>query len=428
LGELKIFKNLSPEEKIYIRAKLAEKKGTWSRLFFVGDVLFENPEIENLCKRIGPFDGHTGPPGRREVVFIDLPFDFDRLKQPYEFRNFQLLLFNARIHFEDSFARGIWAPDHRGLYGRSPTLQLELKKLTRQHNLIFDALKKFKVKDEPSAQALLQTARSSYSEIVNNTHHRQFPDILAILFMLYRAGKYEFQQSMRDNLLTLARTLLPENDPRRGMFECLEQLRLDEIGHYYSTFNTYCRHLWGQKVGDDYKAYYSFHQASFPRVPQGGFYSIYEGKSIYQIRSILAWSDTSLGMYSPETSCLWLTALNYLWDEGKTQDLISVGRLLCQRIASLELHRRLESQQLNLDGSVACFLLGRAEEADGRLGDAKDNYFCAVNLRNEIIASETWDPIRVASLERLLLLSLRVGDSSAWERWDAMLKRMYNSS
>ncbi|KAL2782349.1 hypothetical protein BJX66DRAFT_216540 [Aspergillus keveii] len=430
LDELRIFKNLAPYEKFKIKTGLAGRKQVWSRLFLVGDVLFENAEIENLCKRQEIPVQEPQSEARREVWFFDLPFDFITLQNPIEFKHFQRLLLYAKIHFEDSFDHGHWAPDHRGLYARSPMLQLELKKLSRQHNLIFDALKKFENDYESEALALIEGARATYEDIVLNTHHRQIHDVLAIMLMLRRAKKDELQRSMAHDLDNLAKARLPDADPRRQMFACLRELQPDAIEHCYVAFVLYCRKLWAQKVGQGYKASYSYSQASFPRVKQPEFYTLYEGKELEEIRNILTHVDASLHTYSSETFCLWLTALNYLWDEAKYEDLKKLAKVLCCRIGSMPqeyIGCGLSEHQLGLDATQAYYLLGRAAQETGDIYDAKISLVSAVEWRNLTVPLNTWDPIRVASLESLMVLALRSNDFISWAECEGLLKQTYRN-
>jgi hypothetical protein len=303
-------------------------------------------------------------------------------------------------------------------------LQAELKRLSKQHNLIFHALRKFKANDESSAEALVRTAKASYVDIVDNLHHRQIHDILAIMYMLQKAGKHAIQETMGRDLSNIATRLLPHNDPRREMLACVEALPLGQVGDHYIAFDKCCRDLWARTAGCDYKAHYSYNQASFPRIPQSGFYSIYEGKSLHVIAEILHWVDTNLDEDSPETFSLWLNALNYLWDAERYEDLKLLARVLCCRISSLD---GTISEQLNLDSAVAFYLLGRVEEEDGESVNATQSYISAVEARTQFIPIVTWDSIRAASLERLIILASGIDDEGSCNNWKGMLKRMYDN-
>ena len=263
-----IFKNLSTEEAVYIKATKdwLGSQQDWDCLVIAGDVLLDNNKIEQHLRRTKKrLTVEVARPNRRNIFFVRLCNDWTRLNEPETFKSFQRLLFEARVYFETSFESGNWAPDERGLYARSPRLQGELSLLSRLHNLVVDALKEFKAGQNRTGGVLMRTAFLHLELIVQrNNHHRQVQDILAVLILLKRGGHDRIQQLMLQYLVGIARRDLPDNHPRRIMFTSLTNLpmfqssneertnrdRADE-GHLLFAFDTYCRHLWMSRVGND---------------------------------------------------------------------------------------------------------------------------------------------------------------------------------
>ncbi|KAF4257358.1 hypothetical protein LV164_007918 [Aspergillus fumigatus] len=286
-----IFKNLSEEEVVFIRGRIG-LRGTWDCLVLASDVLLDNIEVEKHYKRRERHQQKTKLPNRRVLTFIPLNFDLDSLSRPDTVKNFQQLLFSTRVHFETSFDSGRWAADDRGLYARSADLRAGLTALSKLHNLIYHALGQFRIGRNERAGTLLRTAFLNLKTVVQIHHHRQFPDILAILRLLQQDGHDKIQHLLAEFLVHWSRLVLSHNEPRRMMFEALQKLPIDSKGHLYLAFDAYCRHLWMSKVAQDgCKAHYSYNQASFPRADPGGFYDFYRGKSLNDITATLESAD-----------------------------------------------------------------------------------------------------------------------------------------
>jgi hypothetical protein len=132
------------------------------------------------------------------------------------------------------------------------------------HNMINDALKHLRSGDYDRWWALFRTANLLSDTVAQTYHHRQFPDILAILSLLERHGqldaRFELTKAMHDWAAT--KPLLSSNDPRRHMFRELMDLPVDSTGELYLAFDACCRELWMRKVGgEEIVAYYSYNQA-----------------------------------------------------------------------------------------------------------------------------------------------------------------------
>jgi len=65
----------------------------------------------------------------------------------------------------------------------------------------------------------VRTVADLHESIVITHHHRQFFDLLAILFLLERHELKGFQMVTIENWYDWADTRLPANDPRREMFQ-----------------------------------------------------------------------------------------------------------------------------------------------------------------------------------------------------------------
>lgn len=261
-------------------------------MVLASDVLLDNIEVEKHYKRRERHQQKTKLPNRRVLTFIPLNFDLDSLSRPDTVKNFQQLLFSTRVHFETSFDSGRWAADDRGLYARSADLRAGLTALSKLHNLIYHALGQFRIGRNERAGTLLRTAFLNLKTVVQIHHHRQFPDILAILRLLQQDGHDKIQHLLAEFLVHWSRLVLSHNEPRRMMFEALQKLPIDSKGHLYLAFDAYCRHLWMSKVAQDgCKAHYSYNQASFPRADPGGFYDFYRGKSLNDITATLESAD-----------------------------------------------------------------------------------------------------------------------------------------
>lgn len=249
----------------------------------------------------------------------------------------------------------------------------------------------------------MQDTFKYHISIALNWHHRQFPDILAIILLIQRAGLGHGKEMVR-NLVTLARETLPENDPRRFMFESLTGLPLDSTGHLYLAFDAFCRKLWNSKTGpDNFETYYSYNQASFPRADPVAIFDFFKQKNLGQIRHILDEVNSALGDYTHETFTLWHTAIRFLLREQRYTEMETLVRDLCTRVMCLESEFDFsERQQLNIDSMLTFYLLGNAMEARGYLYQAIVAYENSVETRcRNAPYKDNWGSGKVASLRRI---------------------------
>jgi hypothetical protein len=271
-----------------------------------------------------------------------------------------------------------------------------------------------KMGENDSSKAQIRAASLLFQPVVRSHHHRQFPDLLAILLLVRKSGNKELQHLILHGLSYEAERTLTKNDPRRIMFECVKLLDMDQICHLYLAFDTYCRALWMEWMSkvkhDTVKAYYSYNQASFPRADVGDFYSLYNGMSLDGIQTVLASADQELGSLSTETFTLWHTALRYLWNRESYLEMAFLSQCLCDRMtqlgASFDYN---EHRQLNLDGTLTFYLLGQAQEALGYPYTARRAFEESLHLRHLVLPDDRWDPARTAALRRLASLDTRVG-------------------
>ncbi|KAL3432696.1 hypothetical protein BDV09DRAFT_205768 [Aspergillus tetrazonus] len=432
LRNLGVFKNIRGQDAIRARYILDQTANSGHCLIFADGVLQDNEEIVRHCDRRQ--DAPKNKTSPRNLTWICLPFHIERLSDPVTFRNFQYLLFTTRVHFESCFDTGEWAPDHKGLYARTPGLKAELVVLNKLHNAVFRALKQFERGENNRAQALLRNAFALHRSVVEYRHHRLLPDILGILLMVRRAGHEELQQSIVVNLVSLAKQVLPQNDPRRLMLECLEKLNmegldLDHLCPLYLAFDVYCRFLWMSKAGNNYiKAYYSYNQARFPRADAGEFYNLYKGRTFEEIRNILARVDIEFEKYSHENMTLWHTAMEYLWSEEKYVEMGFFCRHLSNRILRLGgTFDYSQDPQLNHDVSTTHLLLGLAEEAQGCLYTASESFEQAARVRDLIIPPDRWDPAREGALSKLVEVGQQIGEMHTVDYNNMLIEKMYTA-
>ncbi|OJJ56855.1 hypothetical protein ASPSYDRAFT_59325 [Aspergillus sydowii CBS 593.65] len=417
LRRQQIFKNLKNEEVLDIKFKYGQTPGTWSCLVFGGGVLLDNVEIEK------PY---------QDILKQDLPFDFSGLGDLELFSGFRQLLFSARVHFESSFNKGLWVPDHRGLYARSCASREELAQMSKLHNLVSDSLRHFSEENNDRALAVLRQVSLLYRSVVQYGHHRQYSDILAILLLVRRAGHEDRYRDMKRDFINHAEAVLQPNDPRRTMFQALDRLEIDTDGHLYITFDTYCRSLWMSqmsKIGlDRIIAIYSYNQASFPRADAGGFYSTFKGLTREQILNILQRIDREFQVYSHETFTLWHTAIRSLWSESKFLEMSYFANILCRRINKLAIDFDCaQDKQLNLDASLTFYLLGQAYEALDHQGSALVSFEKSVHLREQVPAVDTVDTAKVAALRKSMSLASRLGDENRVMRGRESMERIYSA-
>ena len=125
-------------------------------------------------------------------------------------------------------------------------------------------------------------AKSSFflvDEAVRNIHHRQIPDVLAILLLLQKSddGALIHEAMIKHRYLTAGGDLRQES-PVRCIFDCLPELPVDPSGNLYVAYDAYCRHIWKLNTGDDrLKAIWSSNQASFPRAEEGVVFKPFQG-------------------------------------------------------------------------------------------------------------------------------------------------------
>ncbi|KAL4786486.1 hypothetical protein BJX76DRAFT_355035 [Aspergillus varians] len=431
LRDLRIFKNIRGEDAVSMQSVLEQTPGEWCCLAFAGDVLLNNNRILRHNIRRKSTDKESSIHDGRHITWFYLPFKFTAISDPAIFKNFQELLFTTRIHFESSFISGKWAPDHKGLYARSTTLRAQLAELSTLHNRVSDALNQHKAGERKRSNMQIAAAFRLHRSIVGIDHHRQLPDILAILVLMWRHGHKELQRSMAEDLAVCARISLLPNDPRRIMFECMTKLDLDQVSHVYLAFDTYCRHLWMAWISrmkhDTMKAYFSYNQASFPRADPGGFYSLFQGMTLGGVLNILERIDRELGKYSHECFILWHTAIRYLWSEKMYLEMAFVSDRLCKRVNQLGVgFDYTQHRQLNFDASLTFYLLGQAQEAQGFPCTARGAFAQAVQLQNQVLLSEdTWDPAKGAALTRLMSLDIRLGNLYMVTYSIASIAKMY---
>jgi hypothetical protein len=364
------------------------------------------------------------------------------------------MLWYTSQHFNDCFDRTapVWRKNEDGLYARSEELKAGLRALSSLHNTVVDALSQLS-REDSIGWDILRRAVALYPDVVQTYHHRQFPDILAILLLIQRAhllaamppaeagviddtsGRHrtegrgaamtnvsrEIQSKMIDLLVEWAEQELQVGDPRSRMFTHLKALMpLDPAGHLVVAFDTYCRHVWLSRVKtetEDFKAHYSYNQASFARADPGEFYELFHGKSRGEMQTMLGRVDVSLGHISHPTFCLWHTAIRYLHQCARNN---ADAQLLCEKLI-----RRIYSEslpnipegwwntttlrQLNLDAALTFYLLGSIQEAQGLPMEAMDAYSKAVRMREILIHPDVWDPTLKSALEALASVSQGLG-------------------
>jgi hypothetical protein len=264
-----------------------------------------------------------------------------------------------------------------------------------------------------------------HEAVVNNPHHRQFPDLFAILVLLRKNNWEDIRERMQKHLCRLAARDLQQNDPRVTMFKCLGELPLDAAGHAYVAFDTYCRHLWSSRIGHGFKAYYSYNQASFPRTGPGEFYSLYKGKSVPDILQILYQVDAELGESEHETFCLWHTAIEYFWGQDRFQEMMLITEAFCHRLNGMRGDKRLfEQTQLNNDVSHTYYLLGQAQESVGDLPAAWMSFLESLELRSRILPNDRWDAPKAIALEKAISIGTELGYPLMAQACREMLVRM----
>lgn len=432
LNKRSISKNLSVTDAIRIKIDIGDATTTWRCLVFVNDILLDNLDIEQSYQRN---KDKVGEPARqkdpREPDYMDLSFEFTSLSDPDSFRSFRRLLFYTKTHFDFSFDSGKWVQDTRGLYARDNALRADLVHLNSMHNRIYDALIQFRNGQRDRGQALVDDTFQHHRSVVDNHHHRQFSDIIAILLLVKRNGLDHIIESITMSLSSEARRHLQLDDPRRVMFDSLIGLPRESTGHLYLAFDAYCRRLWKSRTGpDNAKASYSWNQGSFPRAEAGEFFEFFKGKEVDATSRILKEIDKELGEYSHETFMIWHTAIRCLQNEQRCRDMEDLARSLCKRVFHLhclgdEFDWR-EARQLNLDSMLSFYLLGCAVQEQGNLISAELAFKNSVELRTQIVPTDNWCPGRAGALRRLTSIAKSLRENSAdIESYRFMEAKMY---
>lgn len=93
----------------------------------------------------------------------------------------------------------------------------------------------------------IQTAFVLLDAVVQTYHHRQFPDLLAVLAILYTSDRSDVARVLMEGLIEWANTILERNDPRKKVFQEISRLPMDTSGHLYLAFDACCRQLWIKK-------------------------------------------------------------------------------------------------------------------------------------------------------------------------------------
>jgi hypothetical protein len=292
---MRIHKNNSSAGSGLALAKMKEMGcGSDQCMVLSNGILLDMLEVERYCKRRKSLESSPGLCSlSQDLIFVPLSFKFSKISDLDYFKSFQRLLWFTSVHFDTCFDRGIWTMDERGVYCRSDELKSGLSSLSRLHNMICAALDCMERGNSSAGWIKIRAAFVLLKDVVQTYHHRQLPDLLAIVLILHRANRSDLVPVLMRQLDGLADIILQRNDPRKRVFQEISQLPMDEPEHLYVAFDACCRQLWMRKAeGDDkIKAYYGYNQASLPRAPFRGFYSLYDDKSGREIRDILQQVD-----------------------------------------------------------------------------------------------------------------------------------------
>ncbi|KAL3473104.1 hypothetical protein BJX99DRAFT_272445 [Aspergillus californicus] len=434
-----IYKNLSREEAVYIKreiARITSNSGQAAEacncLVIAGnELLVKNKDIDKSYARVPDPESVKNKPTRRPFIVIQVPSELRFLCEADDFRNFQRLIFNTRVHFDSSFEANLWAPDERGVHARSPELQEELKILSNMHNKFVEACKQFKSGNTRQGWAMVRSAFELSDRIVHIRHHRLFPDLLGILLLLQQRGYPEapgLDAILREHLALLARVHLLKNDPRRQFFEFIMLAPLQSVHHLCLIFDAQCRQLWSSNVkGNEIESYYSYNQASFPRAVRGDFYSLFQGKTLHEFSDILSDGDNKFGLYSTEALCLWHTALQYFASTENHDDMAYLSDRLCVRLEKFKdrWDHNLPAQ-LNHDAAMGFYLHGHAEDARKNTMNAADAFFQCIKLRSQATDHGTFDPLTGIAVRRLQTIASRIGDGIGVGFYQGVLDTLYS--
>ncbi|KAL4795266.1 hypothetical protein BDV19DRAFT_378959 [Aspergillus venezuelensis] len=425
LRDLDIFKNIRNEDALRAKEILDQNPDGWHCLVFADNVLQENEETIKHCGRNKQGDTKRKERGASRKNKSDLRHITYAL-----FKNFQCLLFAVKVHFETSFTTGRWVAYDKGLIAMGSEFQEQLATLSRMHNRVFYALKHFQEGNKARGDESLQDSFALHRSVVGYHHHRQLPNNIGILLMVWQAGNRDLQQSITDDLHRLAEAHLPQNDPRRMVLECLRQLKRDQIKPLYIALDALCRSLWmANAATQSVTAYISYSQTRFPRADAGEFYSIYRGRTRTAIEDVLTWADSAFEQYSHGKMLLWPTAMEYLMSEGRYEDTICFGQILDHRTARLGSQFDWNSDhRLNQNVSTTHLLLGLAYEAKGCLVSARSEFQKAARLRDEVIPGDKWDSTRKSAVDKLVETESRIGEVHTATYNRVLIEKMYSST
>lgn len=333
------------------------------------------------------------------IVFVPLWFSFDRLDINAEFELFKQLLFFTRAQYEKCFTMRIWqSEDGSELVARTPELRRQLTALTKLHNTISNALGKIRGGRSAEGHKRIEDVLSLLETCVTSHHHRQFSDILSILHLLQKEGQPEICSRLKRHLVTLAEERLQDNDPRWHVFQILSKLAPDTDGQLYLAFDAFCRALWTQNLRDETQnprgetiaIYYSYNQASIPRIANDRFYSFFDKKSTWEIVQIPYEAITKFGLLATETFCVWHTTISYLSMNGHRFHAYQVAYDLCRGLRHLVTPTVLHlNTQLNVDlalsfNHLACQLLNPDLYRDA-IVDAYECSLLACHIRRSAV-------------------------------------------
>ncbi|KEF57145.1 uncharacterized protein A1O9_07335 [Exophiala aquamarina CBS 119918] len=224
-----------------------------------------------------------------------------RLNDLNIFSDFRRLLWFTGVHFRRCFSSSVWERDDWGLHCRGKKLRVGLRALSNMHSKISAGLAEICNGESDNGQALLRTALKVNESVVATQHHRQIPNLLAIMTLLRTDGRDRDYNTLTNPLSAHALEYLPSCDPRREVIPVLPRLPMDKEGGLYIAFDSFCRHAWMSAVdGDPLKAYYSYNQASFTSFYAGEFYNFFRKKQTHETQQTPRNADQGLGEESHE--------------------------------------------------------------------------------------------------------------------------------
>lgn len=412
---MRIRKNMCDEEVRSIEEDIGASPESMPYLILADGILMDSNRVKEYRQKKSQGTQLDRNENARDIRYVNLPSvnALQMLQDPHCHRYFRRLLFYTRVHFDQSFHDGTWAPDQRGLYARTPELQGRLQRLSKLHNKILDALAQFRAKRTDTAWVLIRRSFWLIDDAVQSIHHRQIPDVLAILLLLQKSEHgAAIHEAMIRHLYFTAQKFLCQESPVRAIFECLAELPEDPSGHLYIAYDAYCRHIWKLNTGDDrLKALWSFNQASFPRAEakEGGFFKPFQGLQPWDIEMQLREVEGDLGLFSTETFSLWHMVAHWFHRKEKFEHMEYFLQILCARVNDMGAEFDYTGRhQLNFDCMMSFSLLGVSLESQGELMSAMIALNRAIAIRSQIIPNEMWDPGKLAALRRLRPIARRL--------------------